>query len=518
MKKICFVLAVMAMGLVACNKESAPLSSSPKHEELLGNGLKYIEIAISQEKATDAETKAAISDNVKLSFGVGDQIAVLATKDATTTVATLTYVSYDDVKKEVVFGGTIDEEATIGNYAYYPASIATTTELTINWPTAVDGAKVQVPMVAYLNTDSNKATFKYLGAIAKIATSNTPAGATKLKFTAASNITGTYTVSDFTTGTPTLTPSGDLTGKTITATISGDNTYYIPLPAGTYAGFQFAMINGDDTYYYKQKTAKSETSLTLARKEIANLKTLTYDVDEIAEWWHVSLINGWNIGYDRYIKTGANTYQLTVFNPSADEYWDLKDADGNKWCVSGDAGAWSGPVTQTGDTFHRTGATDKTFWVTLTKDGSSWSYNSGNYGDNSPCNWSASGDPVKFSTNMDIEGDGSDWDTITLTKYNYDANYGYKYEGLVIPDNNEYEFKFILNGTWCGNSSSGITLTDAVPYAQGTWAGSNNMKFRLTAGVYNIYIDVDQINFMFVRAADTPSGLEDMTLSSEYNI
>lgn len=504
MKKYYSVLALLAICLVACNKESSSRVSS-MHEALVENGLKYIEISVSQEKPVDLETKATLSD-VSMAFGPGDEIAVLATKGATTAPVTLTYLRYEESK--VVFGGTVDEEATISPYAYYPASIATSTERVINWPTTIDGSKVHVPMIAYLDNEAGSARFQHLGAIAKITVANCPAGASKLKFTANTNITGGYTVSDFKTGTPTVSASGELTGTTITATINGDGTYYIPLPvnssSGTsYANFQFALINSADTYYYKQKTA-TDSFGPFARKNIVNFGTLTYDVDEIAEWWHVSPINNWNIGYDRYIKTGANTYQLTVFNSSSspsDEYWDLKDANGNKWCVDNNPGAWNGTVTQTEKTFNRTGATNKTFWVTLTKDGSSWIYNSGNYDNNSSREWSASGDPVKFSTNLDIDKDGGepDWDTITLTKYDYNANYGYKYENLVIPDNNEYEFKFILNGTWCGNSSSGITLTDAIPYAQGTWDGNNNMKFRLTAGRYNIYIDVDQINFMFVK-------------------
>ena len=505
-KTLALFPALLALAIAGCEKEK-PINEITDVPE----GMQRIEITVSIEQPESSDSKATLA-TTQVAFAEGDQIAVIGTKNNVPEVITLSVSSYS--AGSVTFSAVLSEDYTFGDYAYYPATIATTTETepAINWPTAIDGSKVQVPMVALIDKSNNTAVFKHLGAVAKIALTNVPAGATKLKFTANTNITGLYTVS-YSDADPVATP-GTLTGATITADINGNGTYYIPLPVGSYSDFQFAMINSSDTYYYKQKTA-TRTVGPFERKHIVNFGTLNYDVDEIEEWWHVSPINGWNKGYDRYIKTGANTYQLTVFNPSSDEYWDLQDALGNKWCVSENPSAWSGTVTKTGDTFHRTGASNKTFWVTLTKDGSSWSYNSGNWDNNSDRGWSSSSDPVKLSTSLDIDGVNNDWDVITLTKYNYDANYGYKYEGLIIPDNAEYEFKFILNGTWCGSNST-ISLSDATPYATGDWGGSKNMKFKLTAGTYNIYIDVATLNFMFVKLS--PAEVENMSLSPEYNI
>lgn len=506
MKKYYLVLAFLATSLVACNKD--PFASSPKHEEVLGNGLKYIEIAFSRERPIDIETKASLAD-VAMSFGPDDQIAVLATKAAVTAPVTLTYLRVEAGK--VIFGGTIEEGFTVGNYAYYPASIATSSELTINWPTSVDGSKVQVPMMAYIG--SGTATFKHLGAIAKIAVTNCPAGATKLKFTAAGNITGPYAVSDFTTGTPTVAP-GVLTGATITANISGNGTYYIPLPVDTslgttFSGFQFALINSADTYYYKQKTATKSVG-PLLRTHLVNFGTLDYDVDKIAEWWHVSPINGWTIGYDRYIKTGSNTYQLTVFNGS-DYYWMFRDGSGNQWGVDGHADYWSGTITQCSTTFYRNGDDNKnkTFDVQLTTDGSSWTYSSSNWGSNSDRGWSN-------STPLKLVLDGTEY---SMEKNNYDAKYCWRYLNLSIANNNAHTLKFKLNGTLSG-SSGAVSLTDSHPYGQAAWAGANNMSVTLTQGTYDVYLDLANLNFMFVKVfpPETPTDLEDMTLSSEYNI
>ena len=500
MKKYYSILAILAISLVACNKESNSQVSSI-HEALVENGLKYIEIAVSQEKPVDPETKATLSD-VSMAFGPGDQIAVLATKDATTAPVTLTYLRYEDSK--VIFGGSVDEEATISPYAYYPASIATSTERVINWPTTIDGSKVQVPMIAYLNKEAGSARFQHLGAIAKIAVANCPVGASKLKFTANTNITGGYTVSDFKTGTPIVSASGELTGATITATIDGNGTYYIPLPVNSnsgssYANFQFALINSAETYYYEQKTA-TESFGPFARRSIVNFGTLTYDVDQIEEWYLASLLTNWETGYkyNRFIKTAANTYYLNSFNPEDDQWWTLYDKDKNMWLTEGNT-YWDGDISKVNGSFNRQGAINKTFWTRLDYNGGSgtWHYSSGNWTSNSDRAWSTG--YVKLS----ISGLGTY--NLSRARDDYAANYSWMYENLVIPTNAQYSFKFILN--WNGadgnDAESGVSgsldLTDSCPYGQFEWAGANAMTATLTSGKYNVYLDLADLNFMFVK-------------------
>ena len=110
-------------------------------------------------------------------------------------------------------------------------------------------------------------------------------------------------------------------------------------------------------------------------------------------------------------------------------------------------------------------------------------------------------DGVSLSTDLDCDNDDlADWDNITFSKYNYGANYSFAYHGLVIPDNKVYEFKFVLSqyeGIWCGGDN--LFLTDAAPYGKAVWSGGENIKFQLTPGTYDIYLDVAELNFMFVK-------------------
>lgn len=499
MKKNIFVLAIMAISLVACNKESS-FSNSPKHEELLGNGLKYIEIAITQEKPMEADTKATLA-GVKMSFGVGDQIAVLATKNETTSKVTLTYLRYEDSK--VVFGGTIDEDATVGNYAYYPASIATTTERTINWPTAVDGSKVQVPMVAYLDKEGNSATFKYLGAIAKITVASCPAGAKKLKFTAASNITGSYTVDDFKAGNPTATASS-LSGKTITASISGNNTYYVPVPAGTYAGFQFALVDDDDTFYYKQKTAKSETSLTLGRTHIANMGTLTYDVDEVEEWYMVCKLQASAWDYSdhsvRYLKIGSNQYRVAINNGNDSGDWGYKVIDGSTisgWSDVYGQGDKAGDLKKGGSSNCAYNTANEVFASTITTNTSPKTYTT---------EYKAAADGYVYS-DMKMVGDFNSWNKDT-GGYSFTKTAAHNWRmtsSLTVSSNQKVEFKLITASQWDYGNWGGVNITDSTPYGTCTTRGSGSdpdtarSSYILTEGTYDVYFNDVTRDIMFVR-------------------
>ena len=486
MKKISIFFAAALTLFVGCNKEYSPVNENNDSKDIVTSKMKHIEILVTTEN-----TKATLPEKT-VTFGVGDEIAVVGTTSSVSEVITLTVLNISS--EGITFAADIPEDCEIGDYAYYPASIATTTDLNVNWPTSVDGAKVQVPMIALIDITNNTAVFKHLGVIAKIDLTNVPSGATTLEFNAAEKITGPYTVS-FNSDIPSIT-AGTLTGSSISASISGDGTYYIPLPAKTYENFQFAMTDGAG-YYYKQKTA-TDASVTLSRNQIANFGTLDYDIDEIAEWWHSSDINGWTKGWNRYIKTGDNTYQLTVYNPSGNKWWDLLDADGNKWLAEGNT-YWSGPITKQDGTFNRTGADDKTFWVKLSKDGETWNYDSGNWDENSDRAWNTDNSTVKIHI--------ADLGDYKMEKYNYiyNANYTYRCLDLQIPSNGHYALKFSLDWNNSSATLSGVgegqslSITDSHPYGSFEWAGINDIDLTLTQGKYDVYLDLAILNFMFVK-------------------
>lgn|GEM_PF-5114134 len=501
MKKYYYILATLVVSLVACNKEN-PNGKSSKYEESLGNGKKYIEIAISQEKPIDSDTKATLS-TVNMAFGPEDQIAILATKNETTEVVTLTYLRYENDK--VIFSGTADEDALISSYAYYPASIATSTERVINWPTTIDGSKVQVPMIAYLNKEAGSARFQHLGAIAKITVANCPAGASKLKFTANTNITGGYTVSDFKTGTPTVSASGELTGTTITATINGDGTYYIPLPvnssSGTsYANFQFALINGTGDYYYKQKTA-TKTVGSVLRRNIVNFGTLTYDVDDIEEWYLVSDVNNWkpnNRGL-RYIKVSETDYRIATWsnaggykvveghNTTAENDWSNSYGSSNE-------GYWTATLVKESSTNCSYNVDNNIMTSTITPSTKSYNATNNSWGDTFYCYG-------KIALNWD----GVEYEMSTASTHCHN----WVLSSLTVSSNSEYRFSI---SHWKDDkttrdkyrTNSSLHITDSTPYGklnEVESVGENSCYAVLTQGTYTVYYNDAQGDIMFVKAA-----------------
>lgn len=497
MKKLGFLFAALALVFTAgCEPQEILEPTDP--EDVQGGRARF-EIRVT----IDPETKATMVDK-KLSFAKDDRIAILATKDAVTDIYQLVATSVEG--NVVVFSEDtsmpIPEGATIGEYAYYPYDLivpngsTSIDPLEICWPSMYYGQGVSVPMMAKIDIVNQTAVFKHLGAMLKVNLVNVPANNEWLEFKTSQKFVGHYTVNPATWSLTLIDDQWNDDCEVLEAKASG--LYYIPIPAGTYANFQLGMMSSDNygfpVYYNKQRTAILSSAITPVRTNIVNLGDFTYDVDEIAEWWHLSDQNGWSSGYNRYIKTGANTYQITAFNPQGNPWWKLVDAGGNPWRTAA-ATNWSGTlslITGTDNTFNRTGADDKTFWVTLSKNGDNWDYNSGNWGNNA-ATWGS-------GSSVDLRGDFNNWgeDPIVLSKYSsYDANYTFKYEGFVVSDNDEHEFKFFLNNaTWCGGS---VSLTDAKPYATAQQGTGDNMKFRLTPGTYNIYLDAATMNFMFVK-------------------
>ena len=321
-----------------------------------------------------------------------------------------------------------------------------------------------------------------------------------LEFKTSQGFVGSYTV-DPTNWSLTKIPSNDYSNSEWIEA-SADGIYYIPIPPGPYADFQLGMMASDQKNYYKQRTAQLTSSITPARTQFVNLGDFTYDVDEIVEWWHVSDINNWG-RKSRYIKTGPNDYKIIAFNPNSNPWWRLEDKNGGCWMVADNNTAWNGTLSLMPSpySFNRQGASDKTFFVTLTKNGENWEYNSEN--------WNNNADEWLPTDKVELRGDFDNWGSgVTLTKWyeNYWSNYSYQYEGFEIKDNLEHEFKFVFtkngNVTWGGGN---VNLTDAAPYAKVTsWNRQNdNMKLRLTPGTYNVYINVADWNqgmiFMFVK-------------------
>ena len=499
MKKIGFLFAVLAMVGVACNQpQEIEEVTTP---EVSSNGKVKLELKVT----IDPETKATMEGKT-LTFGQNDIITVLGTYNGVTKPCFLTVQSIEG--GVITFSTEIEEGTEIGEYAYYPQDLIvpngseTMDPLTILWPdryyTSQGG--VLIPMMAKIDTQNKTAVFKHLGAMLKVTLEDVPAGNDWLEFKTSQNFVGRYTVNPTDWSLTLIPDESNLNSEVLQA--SADGVYYIPVPPGSYADFQLAMRSSDQyafpAYYNKQRTANLSSPITPARTQIVNLGKFKYDIDEIAEWWHVSPMNGWDNRWNRYIKTGANTYMLIAFNQGSNPTWKLLDGDGNPWRTDNNT-AWTGVISKrsgSDNTFTRTGAENKTFWVTLSQDGDTWNYNSGNW-DNNAAEWGE-------GTSVELRGSFNNWQAgnVVLSKYvSYDANYSFHYYGLSIPDNAEYTFKFVAirngNETWYGGSN--VNLTDSVPYASVSETGGDDMKLRLTPGLYDVYIDMAGRNFMFVK-------------------
>lgn len=501
MKKIGFFFAALAMFCAACNQpQEIEETTNPDATET-----KMVKLEL---KVTIAQETKAVMNDKKLTFGVEDEIAVLGTKDNKTAIYYLTVSSVNE--GVITFTTNVPEGTEIGDYAYYPSDLIVPNgddpinPLTIFWPSMYYGspASVRIPMMAKIELQSTT-VFRHLGSLLKVNLVDVPSGNKWLEFKTSRKFVGAYTVNP-TDWSLTLNSSNeDLNTEYLQAT--ADGTYYIPIPPGEYADFQLGMMSADQNYpayYYKQRTAQLTSPITPARTQFVNLGDFTYDVDEIVEWWHVSDINDWG-RKSRYIKTGPNKYEIIAFNPASNRWWRLEDKDGGCWMVDKNPTAWNGTLSLMPSpySFERTGADNKTFFVTLTKDGDNWVYNSGN--------WDNNADEWLPTDKVELRGDFDNWGSgVTLTKWqeNYWSNYSYQYEGFEIKDNLEHEFKFVFtksgNVTWGGGN---VNLTDAVPYGKVTsWNQLNdNMKLRFTPGTYNVYINVADWNqgmiFMFVK-------------------
>ncbi|MCR5038000.1 MAG: hypothetical protein K6A94_01515 [Bacteroidales bacterium] len=500
MKKSLLFFVILAFAATACEKEIADDNNSKVNPEE-GTYLLEIKATIDEPDIVDnaIQSKATYSSN-KVVFAIGDEIGVLGTTDGSTwTAYTLRATKIEN--NTITFSATVPDGTTIGDYAYYPASIATTSPLIINWPTSIDGSKVQVPMIGIIDTESatKKTTFKHLGAIIEINAASVPAGATVLQFkNNSAPITGSYTIafsSDYSTLSLT---ANNVNLNTIDASIDSDSdgngengTYYIPVPAAEYTDFTFSLTDGSGNYY-KQKTAKSSTSITLARGMHANFGTLTYDLDEIAGLYMVGKMQGWSLSNTsiRYIKTGANTYRVAATTVDGDGYKIMPESavNGKDWTIVYGMSSTPGIYIANGNNIPY-GTANEIFTSTLTTSESK--YVSKYIGSSGQYDYGC----VSMRYGLDSGSEAVDLNFVEGSAHNWAA------ANFTIDSNSKIYFKFIedhvLNAG--GNWGGGISITDDKPYGTCVNGSSDNNSYQLTQGTYTIYFNDVTGDFMFVK-------------------
>jgi len=242
MKKIQFTLAALMFVFAACNtQEFVPSEGSSEEGKLTTVTIKA--------SNGDADTKAAISNDLTFTWTAGDKIAVH-------TDAGQFYTS-----DELAIGGTtadftVSLSGTRDGFAVYPASVAESwdgTNLTLTLPDTytlaqVSGDESPLPMIA--EDEGGSLAFKHVAGLLRLTISNIPSGTNKIKLDFnGRQVSGDFTIVSPVAGTSTIAAASCTKGTDdiiwITGTPSIDPvTVNIPLPTGaTYSDITVSAWN-----------------------------------------------------------------------------------------------------------------------------------------------------------------------------------------------------------------------------------------------------------------------------------
>jgi len=244
MKKIQFTLAALMFVFAACNtQEFVPSEGSSEEGKLTTVTIKA--------SNGDADTKAAISNDLTFTWTAGDQIAVH-------TDAGQFYTS-----DELAIGGTtadftVSLSGNRNGYAVYPASVAKSwseSTLTLTLPNTytyaqVSGDNTPLPMIA----DNTVATlnFYHVAGLLRLTITNIPTGTNKIKLDFnGMKVSGDFTISSPSAGSSSIGSVPGTKGTNDIIWITGitgteDLTVNIPLPTGaTYSDLVVSAWNDD---------------------------------------------------------------------------------------------------------------------------------------------------------------------------------------------------------------------------------------------------------------------------------
>ena len=498
MKKFVYIFCIAILG-AACSKEDVNKTEIVKTIDIPENMVK-LSITVPREP----ETRATMVSR-QLSFAADDQIAVIGTLNAETSVVTLDVESISPLS--ITFSAAIDENMEIGDYAYFPASIVNKDNPTqINWPSSFDGTKAQMPMMAKIDVSKNEANFHYLGAMLKVNLASAPAGVNTLEFKTTNNFVGSYNVTFDGDNNISNVVASSVSGNTETLSVNSTGTYYVPIPAGTYSEFQLAMKQG--SYYHKQRTSDLDAAINPVRGNIVNLGDFAYDVDQIEEWCFMGIMNEWNRSNKelRATKIDEDSYRYS-------RYADYNGTDG-RWYYfyNGGLDKQYGVASATEGTMVENKTCkrdhDEIFTATITKSGENLILGDTYYtGDWFGC-FKQGEHRVSFMSDL------NSWEGIDMIKPTPKAGWDNQYNNamiwhcdIVVPDNSIHKFKVLAYNTdtsadvWYGKGTDEnyTTIIDSKPYGTADWSGGADFRLRLTPGTYTFYFNIRELDLMFVK-------------------
>ncbi len=236
----------------------------------------------------DADTKSAVTDAGAFTWAAGDAISVFTTANQ---FVTFTLDPADAGKKTGKFMADLASGVMPYGCAVYPAGnhkVKSETELSVNMPATYGSLETAYArntnaiMAAFVQQDG-KLAFYHAGGVLRFEVAGVPAGASKFVFKTAEVITGDFNLEGINEMAPVINNKTGNTGNEVALLFKAfetakDEIFYIPLPAGTYAGFTVEIQKADGTVLASMTSSKSQT---LSRKSLALIPKLAVGGDKI---------------------------------------------------------------------------------------------------------------------------------------------------------------------------------------------------------------------------------------------
>ena len=268
MKKINILLFAVSLAFLAvsCAKEA---------QENGTEGKNLVTLRAAVESRTAPASKVSIeSETGKFFWSTGDRIAVNTSEGYITSEAL--EAGGESAAYKVDLKGAVRQ-----NFAVYPVGAAvagheTAADLQVTLPAEYELENLKsevspVVMIAKGNTaDAELLTFRHVGGLFRLAVKDVPKGVNKLTVTFDRDVTGTFTVKDADTDTPTIEAPEATDKNTVTFLFPAlsamqDVTLNIPVPVGTF-GLITVKSWVDNVEFPCRITVGKASGLAVARK------------------------------------------------------------------------------------------------------------------------------------------------------------------------------------------------------------------------------------------------------------
>lgn len=243
-----------------------------------------------------AKTRTAVNASNEVVWVKNDAFKLFFTPQGGTQQDSEFKTSDDSRQTSASFTGTALPAGATASYAVYPSANVVSLsdgDLTMNLPSSFDASEASNgPMFANASSDYTSLSFKHLCGLLKLTVTNLPTTATKLVVSANKAIAGRAIASLSSAGPVLAVDSEGSTSITVTSinvALNGtQQTFYIPLPVGTYTNLTAKITNDNDVTIEKYKD-KVWPSATVTRAGML-YATFGFDIETDASTDDISSI------------------------------------------------------------------------------------------------------------------------------------------------------------------------------------------------------------------------------------